>query len=272
MKTRVLECKSKSQRTAARYPGLTQREARAVNALRRDLRAILPNGELKSLYLYGSKPRGDANVHSDIDLFLVYDDVTAEQEIALQELVVEYLGKPPGIHLFLYPAAALAQDNGSNPLLYNVSHHGILLEGIPVAKPEVNRPKMAGNFLAKAHRNLEIARLALGVDDYDNTISNSYYAAYYAADAALASKGLVAQSHTGTETLLTLHFIRKGLLPESFKGLLGRGHQARLKADYPDPYEPNPVPFKREDPEYWLGRAQEFVTFVDASLETWLAE
>jgi len=77
MKTRVLARKLKSRRTAARYPGLTLREARAVDAFRRALRAILPNGELKSLYLYGSKPRGDANVHSDIDLFLIYDDLHA---------------------------------------------------------------------------------------------------------------------------------------------------------------------------------------------------
>lgn len=88
--------KSKARRTrATRYPGLTRREARALDRLRRELRAILPNGEIKSLYLYGSKPRGEANVHSDIDVFLMYDGASPEQENALQELVVEHLGKPP---------------------------------------------------------------------------------------------------------------------------------------------------------------------------------
>ncbi len=267
MKTRVLERKPRSRRTAARYPGLTLREARAVDAFRRALRAILPNGELKSLYLYGSKPRGDANVHSDIDLFLIYDDVTAEQENALQELVVEYLGKPPDIHLFLYPAAALAQDNGSNPLLYNVSGHGILLEGIAVAKPEISRPKLVAANMKRAYDNLEMAQLALNAEKYAKTISLAYYAAYYAADAALASKGFVAESHGGTETLLTIHFIRMGLIPESFKGLLERGHQARIKAEYKVEIE-----FNRDVAEYWFARAQEFVAFVNGALETWLAE
>lgn len=259
--------KPPARRTAARYPGLTRREARAVDAFRKELRAILPNGELVSLYLYGSKPRREANVRSDIDIFLVYTDVTDEQENALQELILEHLTKPPHIHLLEYRADALARANGGNPLIYNVSHHGILLEGAAVPKLEINRRKAADTFREKAHRNLRTAQLALDTDDYDNTISLSYYAAYYAADAALASKGLVAQSHSGTETLLTLHFIRTGLIPNLFKGLLGRGHQARIQADYP-----KDVVFNRDDAEYWFTRAQEFVSVVDASIETWLAE
>lgn len=273
MATQVVERKQKSRRHApTRYPGLTLREARAVDAFRKELRAILPNGELKSLYLYGSKPRGDANIHSDIDLFLVYDDVTTEQEKSLNEFVIEQFGKSPYIHLFAYPANVAAQDNGTSPLLYNVAHHGILLEGSPVPKKEINRRRVAEKHLSNARRNLPLAKTALDTDDYNNSISLSYYAAYYAASAALATKGLVAQSHTGTETLLTRHFIRAGLIPQSFKGLLGGGHQARVRAVYPDAYETNPVEFGHSDAEYWLGRAREFVSFVESSLETWLAE
>lgn len=259
--------KTYGRRTAALYPGLTRREAQALDAFRLELRAILANGELVSLYLYGSKPRRDANVHSDIDIFLVYADVTDEQENALQELILEHLTKPPHIHLLEYRADAVARDNGTNPLIYNVSHHGILLDGTAVAKLEINRRKAADTFLQKAQRNLRTAQLALDTDDYDNTISLSYYAAYYAADAALASKGLVAHSHTGTETLITLHFIRTGLIPNSFKGLLGRGHEARIQADYP-----KDVVFNRDDAEYWFARAQEFVSVIETSIEAWLAE
>lgn len=243
-----------------------------MDAFRRALRAILPNGELKSLYLYGSKPRGDSNIHSDIDLFLVYDDVTTEQEKALDELVTEYLFEPPHIHLFLFPVRAFGPKSNQSPILYNVSHHGILLEGIPVPKTEIDRRQVAENHLEKARRKLSEAEFILSIDGYDTAVSLSYYAAYYAAGAALASKGLVAESHTGTETLLTLEFIRKGLIPESFKGLLGGGHQARIKADYLDVDNPEPFPFSRVDAEYWLGRAREFVSFVESSLETWLAE
>lgn len=267
---RTIVRKRKPQpRPATPYPGLKPREARALDRFRRELRAILPNGELVSLYLYGSKPRGDANPHSDIDIFLVYDDVTTEQENALKELSLEHLSKPAQIHLLPYRSDQLARDIRSTPLIYNVSHHGILLEGAAVAKLEIDRRKTIPAFLVKAHRNLRAAQLVLDVDDYDNTISLSYYAAYNAAGAALASKGLVAESHKGTETLLTLHFIRTGLIDDKFKGLLGGGHQARLQADYPDP---DAVPFTREKAEHWFTRSQEFVNVIEASLETWLAE
>lgn len=255
------------RRIAARYPGLTQREARALDRLRQELRAILSNGEVKSLYLYGSKPRGEANVRSDIDLLLVYDDVTTEQENALEELVVEHLGKPPRIHLFPYRANEVERDNGASPLLYNVSHHGILLEGTPVPQLDIDRRRVARLAMKRAAENFEVAQLAIETNIFPNAISAAYYAAYYAADAALATKGLVTHTHEITETAFTMNFIRAGLVPESFKGLLGRGRKARIQADYK-----HDVEFGRDDAEYWLERAKEFVSLIQGSLETWLAE
>jgi uncharacterized protein (UPF0332 family) len=249
---------------------LTQREARGLDRFRRELRALLPNGELKSLYLYGSKSRGESNVHSDIDIFLLYESVTDEQENAFKEFISAQFSTPPYIHVYPVRAAYLDRNLRFNPLVYTVSHHGILLEGTPLPKQEIERRTVALNSMKNAHRDLRTAQLAFGADDYDNTIALSYYAAYYAASAALASKGLVAQSHKGTETLLTLHFIRPGLLPELFKGMLGKGHQARIKAVYLDPYESDRVEFIRADAEYWLTRAREFVTVVESSLESWL--
>jgi hypothetical protein len=254
-----------------RYRGLSAREARTVDALRRALRAILPNGELVSLYLYGSKPHGDATIHSDIDLFLVYDDVTPAQENALKDLVSEYLSKPTGVHLYLFPANAL-QFADSNPIYYSASHYGIRLEGNPMPHVPLNRRQVAAAKLKRAHEDLDSAPILLNANKINNVISLSYYAAFYAAEAALASRGLVAQTHKGVETLFTLHFIRVGLVPESFKGLLGGGHHARIQADYLDPYAPTPVEFTRAQAEYWYERARDFVSFVETAVETWLAE
>lgn len=262
---------TRRRRIVTRYRGLSAREARAVDALRRALRAILPNGELVSLYLYGSKPHGDATIHSDVDLFLVYDDVTPAQENALKDLVSEFLSKPTGVHLYLFPAAALRFAE-LNPVYYSASHYGIRLEGKPMPKIPLNRRNVALAKMKRAHDKLTLVQFALQVDGFDDAISSSYYAAFYAAEAALASKGLVAETHKGVETLLTLHFIRAGLIPESFKGQLGGGHQARIQADYLDLYDPAPVEFTRTDAEYWYGCARAFVSYIESALQTWLAE
>lgn len=248
-----------------RYRGLNQTEARALERLRRGLHAILPNGALKSLYLYGSKPRGDAHPDSDIDLFVIYDDVTSEQESELEEFTKVHFSKPPHFHIMQYRVDALERALGSSTLIYNVSRHGILLEGAAVPKHEINRRKTAARFMEKARENLQSAGLVLDRGAFDNVISLSYYAAFYAAEAALASKGLVAQSHSGTETLLTLHFIRPGLIDESFKGLLGSGHKARIRADYS-----SDSGFTHDDADHWLTRATEFVETIEFSLDSWL--
>src|SRR5581483_8405462 len=258
---------SRAKKRTSRYPGLSLRESNKVNRLRKRLRAILPNGEIKSLILYGSKARGQANRRSDIDLLLVYDDVTPEQEAALKDFADEPGGELLPIHLLVYRADELQRELGKSPLFYNVADHGIVIQGAPVPQQDIDRPTVARVLISKALKNLKTAQLIFESENYNTTISTACYAALYAADAAFASKGLVAQSHTGTETLLTLHFIRKGLIPESFKGLMGRARKVRIQADYHWQVE-----FNRDDAEYWLNRAKEFVSLIEASLETWLAE
>src|SRR5581483_117901 len=246
LKTKTV-VRTKKQR--ARYPGLSVRESIKVNRLRRRLRAILPNGEIKSLILYGSKARGEANRRSDIDLLLVYDDVTPEQEAALKDFATDPGVELLPIHLLLYRADELERELGKSPLLYNVADHGIVIQGAPVPHQDIDRRAVAARAMKKAKRILASAQILIDAGDYDSAISRAYYAAYYAAEAALASKGRVAQSHSGTETLIQIHFIRTGLIPESFTGLLGRGSKVRIQADYKHEIE-----FNQEDAEYWLNR------------------
>lgn len=246
---------------------LPQRVRRALQRTRARLRALLPNGELQSLTLYGSYVYGKPHIGSDIDLCLVYDDVTAEQENALQELATELLGERPRVHLWLYPADEVAKNNGLDPLLYNISHRGTLLEGVPAPKLEIDRQFVSTQLMAKAKEKLKFAQLLLQGDGYNDCISRSFYAVLYASDAALATKGFIAKSHEGTEMLFGRDFFKTRLVDSKFKGLFDRLHKARIEADYQ-----YAVQFTREDAEYWFGRAQEFVAAVDASLAEWLAE
>ena len=257
--------KPKSHRAPAPH-NLTQRDWRAIQRVRKFIRAILPNGELKSLTLYGSHARGEAKPESDIDLFLVYDDVTAEQEHSLKELVVTLPDNLNRVHLFLYRADDLAKHNGISPLIYNVAHQGITLEGEPVPKLEIDRRYVAEKLIADAKEDLQVAELNLNHNFIRKSISASYYAVLYAADAALATKGFVAKSRAGTDTLFGLHFVKSGLVDKRFGGLVNRAAEDRIKADYD-----HEVEFTRDDAEHWLARAQEFVAAIEAGISGWLA-
>ena len=234
---------------------------------RRRIRAILPNGELQSLVLYGSYVYGKPRPDSDVDLMLIYDDVTPEQEQALKDLVIDLYDVRPRPHLFLYRADDVAKNLGRSSLLYNVAHHGILLEGAPMPEHEINRSVVSGELLVKAKDALRQAQLLLDGEGYDGAISRSFYAVLHAAEAALATQGLVAKSHDGVEMLFGKHFFKTGLVDEKFKGLFHRIHQARIKADYE-----RGVQFTREEAAYWFARAQEFVAAMETGVPQWLAD
>ncbi|MBI4788373.1 MAG: HEPN domain-containing protein [Chloroflexi bacterium] len=248
--------------------GLTPREWRAVQRARARLHDILSNGELQSLTLYGSKVRGKARPDSDIDLFLVYNHVTPQQKETLEDYTADLIFEQPRIHVLLYSAEELAQVKGINSLLiYNVSRQGIPLEGAPMPKLEINRREVAEDAIAEAKEKLAAAEYNLNGNFYRDAISRAYYAVLYAADAALATKGFVPKSHSGTNTLFGYHVIQKKRVDAKFKGLFRRIEKARNDADY----HPK-VPFNREDAEYWLERAKEFVTAIESGIPDWLAE
>ncbi|MDE3091485.1 MAG: HEPN domain-containing protein [Chloroflexota bacterium] len=227
---------------------------------------ILTNGELKSLVLYGSRAYGKPRPNSDIDWCLVYDRATPEQEAWLAD-VTEDLPYEPPLHVFLYRADELAQHLGVSPLIYNVAHRGILLEGAPVPKLEIDRQHVAERNMALAREELASAQLTLSGNFYRRAISQSYYAVLYAVDAALATKGFVPKSHAGSDSLFGRHFLKGKLVDARFKGLVKRAAKIRIKADYD-----RDADFARDDAEYWFARAKEFVEAIEPMITQWLAE
>ena len=51
---------------------------------------------------------------------------------------------------------------------------------------------------------------------YNTAVNRMYYACYYAASALLITKSVVTKTHDGVLQLLSLHFIKTGVLPTEY--------------------------------------------------------
>ena len=65
-----------------------------------------------------------------------------------------------------------------------------------------------------------------------SSIERSYYAAFHAASAVLASHGIYPSTHDGVISMLALHFVKAGALSKTAGRDLQRLQDQRLVADY----------------------------------------
>jgi uncharacterized protein (UPF0332 family) len=84
----------------------------------------------------------------------------------------------------------------------------------------------------QAREALRAAELLADHELARSSVERSYYAAFHAASALLASRGLFPQSHDGVIAMLSLHFVKAGALPKRAGRDLQRLQDQRLTADY----------------------------------------
>lgn len=70
------------------------------------------------------------------------------------------------------------------------------------------------------------------MNDAAGAINRAYYAAFYAASAALRSRNAAPKSHKGVLLLFHKHFIQTEKLPEPMGAVLRLAFDARQQADY----------------------------------------
>ena len=87
-------------------------------------------------------------------------------------------------------------------------------------------------LLAKAHRTLKTARLSLNDGDAASAVNRAYYAAFYAATAALLAVGETPKTHSGTHHRFHLHYVASGLLAKHVGKTLDFAYELRQRADY----------------------------------------
>jgi uncharacterized protein (UPF0332 family) len=117
-----------------------------------------------------------------------------------------------------------------------------------------NRKANAVDEMTKGNEALAEARVLLRERLCNGAVSRAYYAAYHWASALLVTKGVETRTHRGTIQMLSLHFVRPGLLSEEAAGLISRLEDFRELSDYSAP-----VTFHEEDARAAIDRAEAFI-------------
>ncbi len=109
----------------------------------------------------------------------------------------------------------------------------------------------------KSNRYLKSADLLLADGDYASSISRTYYAMLYAAQAMLLTKKLSFSSHTGVISTFSEHFIKTGIFPKEMGRELNRAFTKRQIGDYTS----TPV-LTREEAKQILENGRHFVMVI----------
>ncbi len=99
---------------------------------------------------------------------------------------------------------------------------------------EQSRNALVQYRLERADETLQEVEILARESHYNAAANRLYYACYYAVSALLIANGHNAQSHAGVKTLLGLHFVSKGLLPNEYGKTFSRLFEIRHSGDYDD--------------------------------------
>ena len=122
-----------------------------------------------------------------------------------------------------------------------------------------SRAALVAYRLERANSTLEEARYMRNGSYFNAAINRLYYACYYAATALLVLNNIEAATHSGVKTMLSLHFVRTGLLSLEHGVTFSNLFDKRHSGDYED--------FAYCDAalvDYLLPRAESFIKAVEA--------
>ncbi len=128
-----------------------------------------------------------------------------------------------------------------------------------------NRQKLVRILLEKSRKSLEAASSLLKEGFTESAISRAYYAAFYLAQATLATKDISRSKHSGVISAFGQNLTKKSILPESLHKILLNLYELRVTSDYSVEDVPS-----LEDAEEALEAGKEFSKAVESYLQNWL--
>ena len=112
-------------------------------------------------------------------------------------------------------------------------------------------------YLEKADECLTDAATLLENQRFSAAVSRSYYAMFYAAQAALYKENIDAYTHTGVNIQFQKTFIKTGRFPVSLGKTFSKIADQRLKSDYEIGFKA-----KFDDAQHTFNEAKEFVNAI----------
>jgi uncharacterized protein (UPF0332 family)/predicted nucleotidyltransferase len=237
---------------------LTQAEQQVLDRLVPALLEALGDA-LESVWLYGSRARGEPprDEDSDVDLLVLVEDVeqNGKRVDAIKEQLAEEAGIWPGhFHLFAHDRQWLKERRGIRAFFVEE------IDRDKVVLYERDMDPRAKEYLEQADKRWPAVELSLPVSP-DAAISGAYHALFAAARAALAERNLFARTHRGTWHLIHEHLVLTGELDADLVAAAAAMQRRRKYADY------GPKSFSRDEAEADVRTARRFIAAVRALLE-----
>ena len=117
-------------------------------------------------------------------------------------------------------------------------------------------------LIQRAENSLRAASHLLDESMYTVAVSQSYYAMFYVASAALLTRGLRFKRHASLVRSFASQFVKTGLLPSHLQTKLAAAFVERIRSDYRVLED-----VTREEALQQLRQAEEFVSAVKTFLE-----
>ena len=92
--------------------------------------------------------------------------------------------------------------------------------------------KEINSLIERAKRYLKSAEILLEEGDYESSVSRTYYAMFYSAQAMLLTKNLSFSSHKGVISAFGEHFVKTGIFPRERGRELNKAFEKRQIGDY----------------------------------------
>lgn len=109
-------------------------------------------------------------------------------------------------------------------------------------------------LIERARKYLISAEILLDAEDYESSVSRTYYAMFYSAQAMLLTRNLSFSSHKGVISAFGEHFVNPGVFPREMGRELHRTFEKRQLGDYEYTFV-----IKRGEAEQILANGKHFV-------------